>query len=195
MEKMEDKINGMRYQQWRIKQMMLDLDPKLKKKRGAEYFALPEDLGGDWVKNHQESLIEQEKIKIQKKFDKENEKLEADGQKPMKAKELEERMEVISEMQAKFKKENKTQKVEAEGKGPSVDKFETQIEKLDQRIATAKTQSEDRENNKEVALGTSKIVSVLSWFWSLENGMLTIMTELHRPALDCRVHEEIQCSH
>lgn len=159
MEKMEDKINGMRYQQWRIKQMMLDLDPKLKKKRGADFFALPEDLGGDWVKEHQESLIEQEKIKIQKKFDKENEKLEAEGQKPMKAKELEERMEVVSEMRTKFKKENKTNKVEAEGKGPSVEKFETQIEKLDQRIATAKTQSEDRENNKEVALGTSKIVS------------------------------------
>jgi DNA topoisomerase-1 len=159
MEKMEDKINGMRYQQWRIKQMMLDLDPKLKKKKGAEFFALPEDLSGDWVKEHQALLVEQEKTKIQKKFDKENEKLEAEGQKPMKDKELKERMSVASELEAKFKKELKTGKVEAEGKGPSVAKFETQIEKLDQRIATAKTQSEDRENNKEVALGTSKIVS------------------------------------
>jgi DNA topoisomerase-1 len=195
MEKMEDKINGMRYQQWRIKQMMLDLDPKLKKKRGADFFALPEDLQGDWVKEHQESLIEQEKIKIQKKFDKENEKLEADGQKPMKAKELEERMEVVSEMEAKFKKENKTNKVEAEGKGPSVEKFETQIEKLDQRIATAKTQSEDRENNKEVALGTSKIVSHSHCLLGERTIMLTFMTELHRPALDRRVHEEVQCPH
>ena len=159
MEKMEDKINGMRYQQWRIKQMMLDLDPKLKKKKGADFFALPEDLGGDWVKDHQAELVEQEKTKIQKKFDKENEKLEAEGQKPMKDKELKDRMLVASELEAKFKKELKTGKVEAEGKGPSVAKFETQIEKLDQRIATAKTQSEDRENNKEVALGTSKIVS------------------------------------
>ena len=160
MEKMEDKINGMRYQQWRIKQMMLDLDPKLKKKKGADFFALPEDLGGDWVKDHQAELVEQEKTKIQKKFDKENEKLEAEGQKPMKDKELKDRMLVASELEAKFKKELKTGKVEAEGKGPSVAKFETQIEKLDQRIATAKTQSEDRENNKEVALGTSKIVSL-----------------------------------
>ena len=47
------------------------------------------------------------------------------------------------------------------GKGPTVEKYEGQIEKLDTRIATAKTQSEDRENNKEVALGTSKIVSLL----------------------------------
>jgi DNA topoisomerase-1 len=103
-------------------------------------------------------------------------------------------MEVVSEMQAKFKKENKTQKVEAEGKGPSVEKFETQIEKLDQRIATAKTQSEDRENNKEVALGTSKIVSC-SHFLLLRSGVLTCMAELHRSALDCRVHEEVQCPH
>ena len=160
MEKMEDKINGMRYQQWRIKQMMLDLDPKLKKKKGADFFALPEDLEGDWVKEHQALLVEQEKSKIQKKFDKENEKLEAEGQKPMKAKELQDRMAVATELEAKFKKELKTGKVEAEGKGPSVAKFETQIDKLDQRIATAKTQSEDRENNKEVALGTSKIVSL-----------------------------------
>lgn len=159
MEKMEDKINGMRYQQWRIKQMMLDIDNKIKKKKGADYFALPEDLSGDWVKEHQASLVEQEKIKIQKKFDKENEKLEAEGQKPMKAKDLQDRMAVATDLETKFKKELKTGKVEAEGKGPSVDKYEAQIEKLDQRIATAKTQSEDRENNKEVALGTSKIVS------------------------------------
>ena len=198
MEKMEDKINGMRYQQWRIKQMMLDLDPKLKKKKGADFFALPEDLGGDWVKDHQAELVEQEKTKIQKKFDKENEKLEAEGQKPMKDKELKDRMLVASELEAKFKKELKTGKVEAEGKGPSVAKFETQIEKLDQRIATAKTQSEDRENNKEVALGTSKIVSFSSSSDlppCLHFGMklLTFLSELHRPASDGRLHQEVQC--
>lgn len=191
MEKMEDKINGMRYQQWRIKQMMLDLDPKLKKKKGADFFALPDDLSIEWVKEHQASLVEQEKVKIQKKFDKENEKLEAEGQKPMKDKELKERMEVASELEAKFKKENKSSKVEAEGKGPSVEKFETQIEKLDQRIATAKTQSEDRENNKEVALGTSKIVS--SSHHLLPIFLLTMrFTELHRPAFDCCLREEVQ---
>jgi DNA topoisomerase-1 len=197
MEKMEDKINGMRYQQWRIKQMMLDLDPKLKKKKGAEFFALPEDLSGDWVKEHQALLVDQEKTKIQKKFDKENEKLEADGQKPMKDKELKERMEVAAELEAKFKKELKTGKVEAEGKGPSVAKFETQIEKLDQRIATAKTQSEDRENNKEVALGTSKIVSFarelsLACAFRFTN---IVFAELHRPAPDCRFHQEVQRPH
>jgi DNA topoisomerase-1 len=158
MEKMEDRINGLRYQQYRIKHMMLDLDPKLKKKRGEEYFALPDGIDDDWVKEHQKALVEEQRQKIQKKFDKENEKLAADGQKEMKAKELEERMEVADDLAKKFKDERKKGKIEAEGKGPTVEKFQQNLEKLDQRIATLQTQSEDRENNKEVALGTSKIV-------------------------------------
>ena len=40
-----------------------------------------------------------------------------------------------------------------------MEKLEAGVEKLDVRIATLKIQSEDRESNKEVALGTSKIVS------------------------------------
>ena len=166
MEKMEDKINALRYQQYRIKQMMLDVDLKLKKKRGEEYFALPEGIDDDWVKAHHDALVEEQRQKIQKKFDKENEKLVADGQKEMKAKELEERMEVADEMAAKYKAERKKGKIEAEGKQPTIEKFEQNIERLDQKIATLQTQSEDRENNKEVALGTSKIVSDdLNYAW------------------------------
>jgi hypothetical protein len=63
-------------------------------------------------------------------------------------------------MEKKFAKENKTGKVEPEGKGPTIDRLEGNIEKLDQRIATMSLQAEDKESNKEVALGTSKIVRV-----------------------------------
>ena len=159
MEKMQDKIDALRYQQYRIKQMMLDVDPKLKKKKGAQYFALPEDIEEEWVQKHIEDLYEQERVKITKKFEKENEKLVADGQKEMKQKELDDRLKSAVELKKKLEKEKKTGKVEAEGKGPTVDKFEGQLEKLDARIETMKLQTEDRENNKEVALGTSKIVS------------------------------------
>ncbi len=159
MGKMEDRINALRYQQYRVKQMMLDLDPKLKKKKGAEYFTLPDGLDEEWVKEHHAALVEEQRSKITKKFEKENEKLVADGEKEMKAKELEERMAVADELEEKFKTERKKGKIEAEGKGPSVEKCEGNLEKLEQRVATLKTQSEDRENNKEVALGTSKIVS------------------------------------
>ena len=103
--------------------------------------------------------MEEQRQKIQKKFEKYNEKLVADGEKEMKAKELEERLQAAKDLEKKFNKENKTGKVEAEGKSPSVDKIEASITKLDQRVETMSVQAQDKEDNKEVALGTSKIVS------------------------------------
>lgn len=140
--------------------MIIDIDPKMKKKKGADWFESDEDLDQDWILEHQAFLVKQEREKIEKKFSKENEKLVAEGKKEMKAKELTERLEVADELEKKFKKENKTKKVEADGKGPTVEKFEANIKKLDDRIATMRLQAEDREGNKEVALGTSKIVSI-----------------------------------
>jgi len=136
---------------------MIDLDPKIKKKKGAEYFELPDDIDEAWIMEHQAYLVEQEKIKITKKFEKENEKLKADKEKEMKPKELDERLKAATDLEKKYKKENKTKKVEAEGKGPTIEKLEEQVKKFDTRIATMSVQAEDKENNKEVALGTSKI--------------------------------------
>ncbi|EUC32378.1 hypothetical protein COCCADRAFT_98911 [Bipolaris zeicola 26-R-13] len=156
-EKMTEKINGLRYQVWRTKMMMIDVDPKIKKKKGAEFFERPEDLDMEWVKAHQDAEVEELRQKIIKKFEKDNEKLKAEGEKEMKPKELEERLEKADELAAKYKKENKTGKVEAEGKGPTIEKLEGNIDKLHQRIENMKIQMEDKEGNKEVALGTSKI--------------------------------------
>ena len=162
MEKLDEKINGLRYQQWRIKQMILDVDSKQKskmsKKHGEGYFDLPENLTADWVQKHIGDLVTEQRTKIEKKFQKENEKLKEEGQKEMKQKELEECLEVTKELEKKMKSEAKKGKVEAEGKGPTVEKFEEQLKKLDQRIETMRIQADDKENTKEVALGTSKIV-------------------------------------
>ena len=158
MEKMSDRIQGLKYQKWRIKQMMIDIDSKIKKEKGAEYFELEDEIDKEWIVEHQNFLVEEQRQKIEKKFAKDNEKLVAEGEKEMKHKELEERLQVTEEMANKFKKENKTGKVEAEGKGPTIEKLEHNLEKLDQRINTMLFQAEDKENNKEVALGTSKIV-------------------------------------
>jgi DNA topoisomerase-1 len=158
-EKMEDKINGLRYQQWRMKAMMIDLEPKLKKKRGAEFFEKHEELTDEWIEKHIVAETEALREKIRKKFAKENEKLVAEGEKEMKAKELDERLKEASDFEKKYRKEFKSGKVEAEGKGPTLEKLEANLDKLNQRIETAKVQMEDKESNKEVALGTSKIVS------------------------------------
>jgi len=162
MEKLGDRIKGLKYQKWRVKQMMIDVDPKIKKKKGAEYFELEDDLDEEWVHEHQDYLVQEQRTKIEKKFAKDNEKLKADGDKEMKPKELEEKLEAADELTQKFKKENKSGKVEAEGRGVSVEKLEGNIDKLDQRIQTMLVQAEDKEGNKEVALGTSKIVSIVA---------------------------------
>jgi len=139
--------------------MMIDVDPKIKKKKGADYFERPEDLDAEWVKQHQDAEVDEMRQKIIKKFEKDNEKLAAEGEKEMKPKELTDRLEKVEELAAKYKKENKTGKVEAEGKGPTVEKLEANIDKINQRIENMRIQMEDKEGNKEVALGTSKIVS------------------------------------
>lgn len=138
---------------------MLDLEPNLKKKKGAAFFERDEDLDMEWIKEHQAFLMEEQTQKIKKKFEKDNEKRVADGEKEMKVSELNERLEAVKEMKEKFTKENKSGKVEAEGRGPTVEKLEAQITKLDQRVDTMSVQAQDKEDNKEVALGTSKIVS------------------------------------
>lgn len=144
--------------------MILDIEPTQKKKKGAAWFEMDEDLDDAWVQEHQQFLIEEQRTKIQKKFEKDNEKLKANKEKPLPEKELKERLRAVKELEAKFKKENKTHKVEAEGRGPTVDKFLKAIEKIDERIKTLELQAQDRDGNKEVALGTSKIVSVLQFF-------------------------------
>ena len=163
-EKMDDRIKGLKYQKWRVKQMMLDVDPKIKKKLGADFFELDEDLDQAWILEHQNFLVEEQRQKIEKKFNKENEKLKAEGEKGMKHKELEERLEVTDDLAKKFKSENKKGKVEAEGKGPTIEKYQSNLEKLDQRINNMLMQRKDKDNNKEVALGTSKIVSVPTFY-------------------------------
>lgn len=157
MEKMTDRIKALQYQQWRLKQMILAIEPSQKKKMGAKWFELHEDLDVAWILDHQAFLVEEMRTKIEKKFHKENEKLVADDQKEMKAKELEERLEAAKALESKFKKENQTKKIEVEGKNLTVEKIVANISKLDERIANMRLQAEDREGNKEVALGTSKI--------------------------------------
>jgi DNA topoisomerase-1 len=162
MNKMNEKINGLRYQQWRLRMMMLDVEPKLKKKKDADYFKRPADLTEEWVRAHQAAEVEEKRAKVRKKFEKDNEKRVADGDKPLPERELKEKLADADELEQKFKEENRSGEVEAEGKGPTVEKFEAGYDKLEERIRNMRLQAEDKEDNKEVALGTSKIVSLSS---------------------------------
>ncbi|KAF8424561.1 hypothetical protein EV426DRAFT_573785 [Tirmania nivea] len=155
MEKTENKLKGMKYQKMRLKKMMLALDPLLKKK-DPEFFAADPDIDEEWIKEHQEWLVQQEREKIEKKFKKENQKLVAESEKELKASVLKERLEESDELAKKFKQENKTGKVEP-GKGATVEKLENNVKKLEGRIQALEVQMRDKEDNKTVALGTSKL--------------------------------------
>ncbi|KAI1820229.1 eukaryotic DNA topoisomerase I [Xylaria intraflava] len=157
MEKLADRVKGLKYQVWRNKQMILDIDSRKKKEKGAAFFELDADLDEAWILEHQNFLVEEQRTKIQKKFEKDNQKLQEAGEKIMPDKELKERLKDADELAKKFKKENKSKKVEAEGKGPTVEKIEANIKKIEERIRTIEFQAADRDGNKEVALGTSKI--------------------------------------
>ena len=170
--------------------MILAIDPKQKKKKGAEWFELEDGLDEAWILEHQAFPVQKLRTKIEKKFQKENEKLVEQGEKEMKTKELAERLEAADELEAKFKKENRTKKIEPEGKGPTVEKFEAAIQKIDERIATMKLQAEDREGNKEVALGTSKIVSSI-YFQHGVTFILTSPVELYRSPFDRCLLKEV----
>ncbi|KAI1376260.1 hypothetical protein F4677DRAFT_86431 [Hypoxylon crocopeplum] len=157
MEKLGDRIKGLKYQVWRNKHMLLDVDPKQKKKKGASFFELDPELDEAWILEHQNFLVEEQRTKIEKKFEKDNQKLQEEGKKPMPDKELKERLQAADDLAKKFKKENKSKKVEAEGRGPTVEKIDGNIKKIEERIRTLELQAADRDGNKEVALGTSKI--------------------------------------
>jgi DNA topoisomerase-1 len=118
------------------------------------------DLTPEWVKEFQAYKLEETTQKITKKFEKDNEKRVADGEKALKASELTERLSAVKDLEKKYNKENKTGKVEAEGRGPTVEKIEGSIKKMEQRVDAMLLQAQDKEDNKEVALGTSKIVSI-----------------------------------
>lgn len=158
--------------------MILDIEPTQKKKKGAAYFERDEDLDDEWIKEHQAFLVDELRTKITKKFEKDNEKLKANKERPLPEKELKERLQAVKELEAKFKKENKTNKVEAEGRGPTVEKFLANIDKIDERIRVLETQAEDRDGNKEVALSTSKIVSLTRMAM-----MAAVLTVGHRTTL------------
>ena len=191
MKKLEDKIKGLKYQKWRLKQMVLQLDSKEKKKRTKNdpgYFELDPDLTKEWIAQHQEAVVEEQRNTITKKFQKENEKLVAEGNKPLPEKDLKERLKAADEVAAKYKKENKTGKVEPEGKSPDIDKIDKAIDKVDNQVKNKNSEMEMKDSNKDVALGTSKIVSMTTASWEATSNMFP---ELHRPSVDGCLCQEV----
>ena len=135
----------------KLRHALFNLDSKYKKNR--KYAEDESDIDDEWIASFEDSQREKEIEKAKKKFAKDNEKLAADGEEPQKESVLEERIERIEADYKQLISERGTKKT-TKGKGKTAEKIEELIEKLDERIKTHKLQMIDREEGKEVALGT-----------------------------------------
>ncbi|GAA6058898.1 hypothetical protein JCM10212_002850 [Sporobolomyces blumeae] len=152
MEKMVDKIRGLKYQRMKLRKTLLSIADKPKKYKGE--FGEESDLEQDWIDEHEENLVVLEREKIKKKFDKEQKKREEENEKPMKESELKERLKAADELAKSIKHDRKEKYTTAKG---NEDKLVTAIRKIDDRIQVAKTNATDKDEGKEISLGTSKI--------------------------------------
>ena len=135
----------------KLRHVLFEMDPKYKKKKP---FSQDEsDIDDEWVESHEQSMKEKEIEKAEKKFAKENEKLEADGKKPQGESVLKERLAAINEEFDRLEQERGTKKATLKRARPA-EKLEEAVVKLDEKIKTFKLQMIDREEGKEVALGT-----------------------------------------
>lgn len=153
--KIQDKIKEMIWQKIRLKKMMIQLDPKMKKKM-PEYFEELSDIGKEEEATIHTNIIAREREKCHKKFERENEKRKAEKLDLLPKDELKKWLEKVTELSTQYKKELKTGKPEVKP-GSTIEKLQLQIERLDQRITNTTLQLKDKEDNSQVALGTSKM--------------------------------------
>lgn len=176
-------LRAIKYERMKHRHILFGLDPKYKKKK--EYKDDESDLDEEWIVQHEESLKEKEIDRAKKKFAKDNEKLEAEGEKPKDESVLNERLEEIEAEFERLEGERGTRTATLKRAKPA-EKIEEAIEKLNERIKTHKLQMIDREEGKEVALGTRCVmqffdfssyvdihpcavkstISILGQFWS-----------------------------
>ncbi|KAI9487385.1 MAG: hypothetical protein EXX96DRAFT_553001 [Benjaminiella poitrasii] len=152
--RISDRILQQKYQRMKLRKQLFALDSKMKK--NPQYAEMESDLEDDWIVEYEERLVEKEKEKIKTKFEKQNEKLLAENQPRMPASQLKESLKAADELEKRLKKERKMATIEPKSSA-TVEKLITQIQKVDDRIHATKNQVTDKEENKEIALGTSKL--------------------------------------
>ena len=95
----------------KLRYQLLALEPKAKKKH-AELLEDESDMDDEFMERHEEELLEKALTAAEKKFEKDNVKLEDSNEKKKPKSELDDR---LKEIKAEFKalaKERKTKKVE-----------------------------------------------------------------------------------
>ncbi|ESK97082.1 topoisomerase i [Moniliophthora roreri MCA 2997] len=154
MQKMAYKYKALKYDRLKLRHQLFSLDSKYKK--NEKYKEDESDIDDDWIVEHEEQMKVTAIEKAEKKFAKDNEKLVEEGSKPNPDSILKEKIEAIEEEFKQLAKERGKTKVAVKS-NKTPEKVVEQIDKLSDKIKTFKLQMVDRDEGKEVALGTSKI--------------------------------------
>lgn len=120
-------------------------------KKFKEFTEDESDLEDDWIDQHEINLVVLEREKINKKFEKDNKKLEETGEKIMPDKLLQEKLQVADVLEASLKAEKKKGWKDSK---LTDEKLVVAIRKMDERIIVQKTAALDRDEGKEISLGT-----------------------------------------
>ncbi|KAF8210316.1 hypothetical protein K438DRAFT_1916761 [Mycena galopus ATCC 62051] len=154
MEKVRDKLRGIKYERMKLRHVLFKMDKRFKKHE--DYIEDESDIDDEWIVGHEEANKAKDIEKAEKKFKQENEKLEEEGDTLQKASVLEERIADIEAEYAALEEERGTQLATLKREKPA-EKIQEAITKLGERISAAKLQIIDRDEGKEIALNTSKI--------------------------------------
>ncbi|KAE9411449.1 hypothetical protein BT96DRAFT_968891 [Gymnopus androsaceus JB14] len=154
MEKMRQKYKGLKYDRMKLRHGLFGMDSKYKKVE--KYQDDESDIDDDWIAEYEEQLKAREIEKAEKKFAKENEKLAEDDIKPQADSILQDRIKNIEDEFKRLAKERGKTTAAVKG-NKTAEKLMEGIDKLTDRIKSFKLQMVDRDEGKEVALGTSKI--------------------------------------
>ena len=104
MEKLADKVRALKYQRMKLRYTLWACDEGNKKKH-KEYKEAESDMDDEWCDKYEKELAEREKLKIRKKWEKDNEKRKAEGEKEMTEKELDKLSQAADEFGEVIKEE------------------------------------------------------------------------------------------
>ena len=154
-QRINDKLKEFMWQKIRLKKMILQLEPKLKKK-DPKYFEEIDDLIKEDIEHIHHTIIKRQREQAKKKLERDNEKLKLEGKPLLTESDIKDKLDKIDELEKEYQKELKTGKPIVT-KNATVEKLKQQIETLENKILNVSIQLKDKEDNSEVSLGTSKM--------------------------------------
>lgn len=146
-------LRGVKYNRMKLRKTLFSDRANVRKY--PQYVDDESDLDEDWIDTYQTTLLDAEKEKIRRKFEKENKKLVEENQPIMGPNELVKRLDDSNDFRDKLAEEKANGWTTSSNL--SDDKIVKAIEKIDARIEAQRISLLDKDEGKEISLGTSKM--------------------------------------